>query len=314
MRLISATPRDVVENSSSSAMIRGFVANDVIERFERFAFGKGLDLRAWVEALLQSGQRRRGRSDTMLDGTAAESNRRATVRRGASGRACLHTQRAGVRKRALNGATQASALRCEGVVKRYGDRDRRRRPRPRRSGAASASACSGPTAPARRRPSRSSKGCSHADAGDVEVLGRPGHGDDRALRERLGIQLQETQLAEKLTVAETLRLFRSFYPRGRRRSTRLALVELDEKRDALGRQAVGRAEAAAVGRLRAGRRSGAAVSRRADDRPRSAVAPAAVGGARGLPRRRRHHPAHDALHGRGATRCAIASPSSTRAR
>ena len=33
-------------------------------------------------------------------------------------------------------------------------------------------------------------------------------------RERIGISLQETQLAEKLTVLETLRLFRSFYRNG----------------------------------------------------------------------------------------------------
>ena len=37
---------------------------------------------------------------------------------------------------------------------------------------------------------------------------------DRTLRERLGIQLQETKLAEKLSVLETLTLFRSFYRRG----------------------------------------------------------------------------------------------------
>src|SRR5688572_4207694 len=52
------------------------------------------------------------------------------------------------------------------------------------------------------------------DAGDVEILGRRWSTDELELRQRLGIQLQETQLAEKLTVAETLRLFRSFYHRG----------------------------------------------------------------------------------------------------
>ena len=53
-----------------------------------------------------------------------------------------------------------------------------------------------------------------ADAGEVEVLGRRWDRDEAALRARLGIQLQETQLSDKLTVAETLRVFRSFYPRG----------------------------------------------------------------------------------------------------
>ncbi len=70
------------------------------------------------------------------------------------------------------------------------------------------------------------------DEGDVEVLGLRWDRHERALRLRLGIQLQETQLADKLTVGETLRLFRSFYDRGRSIDELLALVELDTKRDA----------------------------------------------------------------------------------
>src|SRR5437764_14613457 len=41
-----------------------------------------------------------------------------------------------------------------------------------------------------------------ADSGDVELLGLRWDRDEPELRQRLGIQLQETQLAEKLTVAE----------------------------------------------------------------------------------------------------------------
>ena len=52
------------------------------------------------------------------------------------------------------------------------------------------------------------------DGGDVEVLGHRWATDERELRQRLGIQLQETQMHDKLTVEETLRLFRSFYDRG----------------------------------------------------------------------------------------------------
>src|SRR5213080_2282557 len=51
-------------------------------------------------------------------------------------------------------------------------------------------------------------------SGDVEVLGRRWGEDDQALRERLGITLQETKLADKLTVREVLVLFRSFYRAG----------------------------------------------------------------------------------------------------
>ncbi len=49
------------------------------------------------------------------------------------------------------------------------------------------------------------------DSGHVEILGLAWKTSERELRERLGIHLQETQLSEKLTVEEMLRLFRSFY-------------------------------------------------------------------------------------------------------
>ncbi|HEY6827430.1 MAG TPA: ABC transporter ATP-binding protein [Gemmatimonadaceae bacterium] len=70
------------------------------------------------------------------------------------------------------------------------------------------------------------------DAGVVELLGLRWDRDEHELRERLGIQLQETQLAEKLTVEETVRLFRSFYDKGRLVDDVIDVVQLDEKRDA----------------------------------------------------------------------------------
>jgi ABC-2 type transport system ATP-binding protein len=78
------------------------------------------------------------------------------------------------------------------------------------------------------------EGLTPPDAGEVEVLGRTWRegAEGRALRERLGIQLQETQLADKLTVAETLTLFRSFYRDAHTVGEVLALVELEEKRGA----------------------------------------------------------------------------------
>src|SRR5436190_6133661 len=53
-----------------------------------------------------------------------------------------------------------------------------------------------------------------ATSGEVEILGQRWGQDDSALRKRLGITLQETRLSEKLSVRETLTLFRSFYPSG----------------------------------------------------------------------------------------------------
>jgi len=70
-----------------------------------------------------------------------------------------------------------------------------------------------------------------ADSGSVEVLGRRWESDARDLRELLGIQLQDTQLSEKLTVDETLTLFQSFYREARDVGEVINQVELEEKRN-----------------------------------------------------------------------------------
>ena len=76
------------------------------------------------------------------------------------------------------------------------------------------------------------EGLTTPDSGVVEVLGRHWARDGDALRQRLGIQLQDTQLADKLTVFETVRLFRSFYHQGPSADDVIALVQLEEKRAA----------------------------------------------------------------------------------
>ena len=75
------------------------------------------------------------------------------------------------------------------------------------------------------------EGLTSPDAGEVRVLGETWGKNPRALRERLGISLQETQFSEKLTVAETIQLFRSFYRRPRPLEEVLAAVQLGEKRN-----------------------------------------------------------------------------------
>ena len=70
------------------------------------------------------------------------------------------------------------------------------------------------------------------DGGEVELLGMRWARDERALRERLGVALQETKLADRLKVSEVIRLFHSFYPSGRSVEEVLEVVELGEKRDA----------------------------------------------------------------------------------
>ena len=76
------------------------------------------------------------------------------------------------------------------------------------------------------------EGLTQPDSGEVEVLGRRWSSDAAQLRQRLGIQLQDTQLSEKLTVHETVRLFRSFFRQGAEASEVIARVQLEEKQNA----------------------------------------------------------------------------------
>ncbi len=66
-------------------------------------------------------------------------------------------------------------------------------------------------------------------SGDVEVLGLRWDRDATALRERIGVTLQETKFTDKLTVLETLQMFRSFFPRGTAARDAIELVGLGEK-------------------------------------------------------------------------------------
>ena len=76
------------------------------------------------------------------------------------------------------------------------------------------------------------EGILEPSAGEVELLGMSWARDEVRLRERIGVALQETRFPERLSVAEVLNLFRSFYPRSRPVAALLADVELTEKRDA----------------------------------------------------------------------------------
>ena len=70
------------------------------------------------------------------------------------------------------------------------------------------------------------------DDGDVEVLGFDPERAGSAFRERIGVVLQQSQLWPNLTVAETHRLFAGYYEQPRNVDEVIALVGLDEKRDA----------------------------------------------------------------------------------
>jgi ABC-2 type transport system ATP-binding protein len=75
------------------------------------------------------------------------------------------------------------------------------------------------------------EGLTEADSGEVEVLGLRWNSDAAQLRQRLGIQLQDTQLSDKLTVYETVRLFRSFFRQGADAPEIIARVQLQEKQN-----------------------------------------------------------------------------------
>ena len=74
------------------------------------------------------------------------------------------------------------------------------------------------------------EGLTEADSGTVELLGLNWKTGAKQLRQRIGIQLQETQFPDKLTVEEALRLFRSFYHRGIDIEESIKTAQLEEKR------------------------------------------------------------------------------------
>ncbi len=66
-------------------------------------------------------------------------------------------------------------------------------------------------------------------SGEVEILGMRWREQGDLIRQKIGISLQETQFSDKLTVQETVHLFRSFYPRGLDPADAIRRVGLVEK-------------------------------------------------------------------------------------
>ena len=128
----------------------------------------------------------------------------------------------------IRGGMSDIALFCEGLVKRYGDvvavdgLDLTIR-------AGECFGLLGPNGAGKTTTVEILEGLNEPDAGTVSVLGHGWSRDARALRERIGIQLQETQLSEKLTVLETITLFRSFYSKGLAPEEVMRIVRLEEK-------------------------------------------------------------------------------------
>jgi ABC-2 type transport system ATP-binding protein len=83
------------------------------------------------------------------------------------------------------------------------------------------------------------EGLQRADAGEVRVLGRTWAEDARGIRERIGVQLQETNLPERLRVREVVALFASLYAEPQRVEAVLERVDLREKERAQVRELSG---------------------------------------------------------------------------
>jgi ABC-2 type transport system ATP-binding protein len=124
------------------------------------------------------------------------------------------------------------AIRCRGLVKRYGtevlavdglDLEVRR---------GECFGLLGPNGAGKTTTVEILEGLLEPTGGEVEVLGMHWGRHAAALREKLGITLQQTYLYDRLTVGETLTLFRSFFKKGRGVDEVLALVSLQEKREA----------------------------------------------------------------------------------
>ncbi|HMB02470.1 MAG TPA: ABC transporter ATP-binding protein [Isosphaeraceae bacterium] len=73
------------------------------------------------------------------------------------------------------------------------------------------------------------EGLNEPTSGDVEVLGLRWATDATAIRERIGVTLQETRFPDKQTVRELIALFRSFYRDGLEPNDVMARVSLEGK-------------------------------------------------------------------------------------
>jgi ABC-2 type transport system ATP-binding protein len=76
------------------------------------------------------------------------------------------------------------------------------------------------------------EGLLEASSGEVEILGMNWRQHSAELRQALGVSLQETRLAEKLSVRETLELFGGFYREARPAEEVMEELGLTEKADA----------------------------------------------------------------------------------
>jgi ABC-2 type transport system ATP-binding protein len=125
----------------------------------------------------------------------------------------------------------AFALRADGLVKRYGelvavdgiDLAVRR---------GTCVGLLGPNGAGKTTTIEMLEGLKSPDGGTIRILDRSWADDANEIRERIGVQLQDTKLEDKLTVVEAVTMFASFYRTRRPADEVLAEVGLEEKKEA----------------------------------------------------------------------------------
>ncbi len=126
--------------------------------------------------------------------------------------------------------TSSPAIRCRGLAKRFGDTVALRSVdlEVRRG---ECFGLLGPNGAGKTTTIEILEGLQRPDAGEMEVLGLRWETHERELRRRLGIQLQETELPDRLTVREIVTLFRAMQPAGPEVDELIGRVQLSDKRD-----------------------------------------------------------------------------------
>ena len=76
------------------------------------------------------------------------------------------------------------------------------------------------------------EGLRRPDGGTVRVFGIDPYRDRAQVRQLVGAQLQESQLQDKITVAEAIELYASFYPRHADTEALISRLGLEDKRNA----------------------------------------------------------------------------------
>ncbi len=76
------------------------------------------------------------------------------------------------------------------------------------------------------------EGLIRPDKGDISILGLSWLTDGQAIRSRIGVQFQSTQLDRRVRVREVLALFGRYYPKARPVAELLSILQLEDKADA----------------------------------------------------------------------------------